>query len=523
MELASTSIPALIALICKLVLLGYAVRTRLTSRATQLFLALLVVLSVQNIVEFVGFNEIARGNYAHANEIGRLYFAMVIPFLAILLHLSLRLSYDPPTLGRLERHAYIIYLPAAVLEVLLLGNKLVSGFRPFEYTLLREPGPLYFLFETYATVYMLAALTNIVYGARAGRNSLARTRNRLWLLSSLPIVLLVVYLIVANHFGWTRLTSTIYLPIAVTFFLIVTTYATYEYRLFDIEFYLPGSKVRKRKTAFYQRIQAVIGEIAQLRSVKEILDLLANTISCQVALIGGPRPLTALVDGQQFSAKQDLLLTEFPQDALRKIDHIVVANEIADVLPDLYDMMKRHKVGAIVPFNSRSSTSAHWMLLGEHFSDQVYTPLDFKVVETLFERIGEHFLDNLLLLRSQLTEAHDELRAYQRRLGFAWSELNSLRHKLVSVEKENRGLRAEKADWLRQQFRVVDGDVPKLIESGQKTLAQYLVDGEREFVRAALRESGGDRNEAARLLGVRPQTLHYLIQRHNLEFDDDPY
>lgn len=521
MTLAPTSIPALIALVCKLALLGYAVRTRSSSRATHLFLALLIVFSVQNTVEFVGFNEIAKGNYTYADLIGRSYFAMVIPFLAILLHLSLRLSYDPPMLNRLEKYSYLIYLPVVLLEVLLPGDKLIVGFRPFEYSILREPGPLYFLFETYATTYMLAALTNIIYGARANRSSLARTRNRLWLLSLVPMVLLVVYLIVANHFGHTRLTSTFYLPIAITFFLIVTTYATYEYRLFDIEFYLPWSKVRKRKTAFYRRIQATIAEIAELKSVNEILDMLAQALHCQVALLGGARPVVSLAHGQRFDDRDNLLPSKFPQSELQKIEHIIVANEIADSMPELCRLMKRHKVGAIVPFRSHNATSAHWMLLGEHFSEQVYTSLDFKMVETLFSRIGERFLDNLLLLRSQLAQANDELRDYQRRLAIAWTELESVRKTLTRTENDNFALREEKANLMRRGFKVVEGGLPRVIESGEKTLQEYLADSEREIVRAALRESDGDGTEAARLLGVRSRTLRYLIQRHNLESDEN--
>jgi DNA-binding protein Fis len=520
MTLALTSIPALVALLCKFALLWYAARAYSSNRATRLFSALLVVLFLQNLVEFVGFNEIANGSYVYSNLIGRLYFAMVIPFLAILLHLSLRISYDPPTLARLERHEYVIYLPAALLEVLLLGDQLVVGFRPFEGSLLREPGPLYFLFETYASICMVAALANLLYGARASRAAFARTRNRLWLFSLIPIVLLVVYLIVANHFGWTRLTSTFYLPIAITFFLIVTAYATYEYRLFDFEFYLPWSKVRKRKTAFYQRIQATIAEIADLRSVSGILDLIAKALQCQVAFLGGPRPVVATMNDRYVLGRESLALAEFPVAALRTVDEIIVANEIADTNPQLYGMMKQHKVGAIVPFSSRSSAGTHWMLLGEHFSDQVYTPLDFKMVETLFDRIGERFLDNLVLLRSQLAEANDELRDYQRRLGLAWGEIESLRKNLTATEQDNRALREEKASLKRQSFRVVRGGLPNAIESGEKTLEQYITESEREIVRAAMRDCRGNKVKAARLLGVQLRTLHYLIQRHDLERDE---
>jgi hypothetical protein len=512
------SLPALVALLCKFVLLGYAVRRPSRNLTTRLFFALLVVLSVQNLVEVVGYSQLARGNYAHADTIGRLYFAMVIPFVALMLHLSLRLSYDPPLLGRLDRYAWLLYLPAVGLEALLPGEQLIAGFKPFQNSLLREPGPWYFLFETYATAYMLAALSGMFYGARgARRNALARTRNRLWLFALSPIALLVVYLIVANHFGWTRLTSTFYLPLAVTFFLFVTTYATYEYRLFDVEFFLPWSKVRRRKTAFYQRIQATIAEIAELRSVRQVLDLMAHTLRCQVALIGGPRPLVALAPGQESGTGDRLVLPQFPREALAEVDQIVIANEIADLRPDLHRLMRRHKVGAIVPFGSHGATAGHWMLLGEHFSDSVYTPLDFKRVEALFNRIAERFLDDLLLLRTQLTDAKEEIRDYQRRLAIAWEELTTLRRKLTGAESENRRLRDDNARLRRAQMRLVGSALPAPVLKGDKTLEQYLTEYEAALVTAALLEAGGDRKQAARLLRLSPRTLQYLIERHHLE------
>lgn len=513
------AIPALVSLLFKAVLLTYALRTPRRDATTRLFMALLILFSVHNVVEFIGFNHLAiSGMDQTMDVVGYLYFAIGIVFFAVVLHLSLRLSVDE--WDKVRPYVWILYLPAPILEFLLLGTKqLVSGFAVFDnYTILRVPGPLYFLFETYAPLYLIAALVYLVYGARKSRPSaINRIRNRYWLVALIPFVFLNSYLIVANHLGDAKLSSSLFMPIAITFFLIVTTYATHQYRLFDIEFFIPWSKVRKRKSLFYQRIQAIIAEIADLKSVNEILDMLASALRCQVALIGGPRPVLSLANGQRMDVKSDLLVSEFPREALRNVNHIVVANEIEDNLPELYRLMKQHKVGAIVPFNAHSSTAGHWMLLGEHFSDQVYTPLDFKMVETLFDRIGERFLDNLLLLRSQLAEANQELADYQRRLTIAWEELSSLRKTLAQTEDDNRALREERAGLMRQCFRLVDGSLPGAIESGKKTLQQYLAESEREIVRAALRETGGNRAKTAKLLGMRPRTLHYLIQRHNID------
>lgn len=512
------SLPAIIALVFKLVLLAYAVRSRVRNEKTQLFLFLLVALSLHNLSEILALNYVLRhGIDWILRASGYAYFATVIPFLAILLHLSLRLSVESQKAVALP--SALIYLPAVALEYLLLfTDSLVAGFRPFQFSVIRVPGSLYFLFEAYFVLYLAAALVNLSYGARRGRRPIiAGTRNRLWLAGLSPMALLMIYLILSRHLNWPQLSSTFYVPITQTFFLLVATYATHQYRLFDIEFFIPWSKVRKRKTAFYQRIQAMLAEIADLRSVKEILDQLANAMRCQVALIGGPRPLVALVQGQKIDVKNDLKLSDFPRDALEKVGHIVVANEIADSMPELHGVMKHHKVGAIVPFNGHSATSGHWMLLGEYFSDQVYTPLDFKVVETLFDKIAERFLDDLLLLRSQLADAHDDLRDYQRRLAMAWDELTTLRRKLMVTEADNHRLRNHNAGLRRERLRVVKSDLPEAIASGERTLEQYLAECEAAVIAAALKQCAGNKTKAARLVGVSPRTLHYLIERHHLD------
>lgn len=521
--IASITIPALIALLFKAVLLGYAAKSPTRNVTTRLFLVLLVVLALHNLVEFVGLNYFVRNGLTETMQrFGFAYIAFLIPAIALLLHVSLRISLDLPAFSRYSIWEALLYLPVAVLLFLLLfTDRLVVGFQMFQNTVLRVPGPLYFLFETYVAVYLLAALTNLFYGARSGRASaFKRARNRLWLVGLLPTGLLLVYLIVANHFGWTKITSTIYIPITLTFFLIVTTYATHQYRLFEIEFFIPWSKIRRRKTAFYRRIQAVVAEIGEMRSVKEILDSLAKTLQCQVALIGGPRPVVALAHEQQRRITGDSMLSQFPADALKHVDQIVIAHEIADREPSLHALMKQYKVGAIVPFNSHSALSAHWMLLGEHFSDNVYTPLDFKVVEGLFSRIAERFLDNLTLLRSQLADAHAELHSLQRRLAIAWDELTSSRRRVERLEGENRKLRSENARLRRQSLKVVGNELPEDIASGRKTLDQYLADYEAEIVLATLRRCRGNKAKAARLLGMWPNRIDYVLERHGLNSGD---
>ncbi|HLQ24486.1 MAG TPA: helix-turn-helix domain-containing protein [Acidiferrobacterales bacterium] len=519
-------IPSLLALIFKLVLLAYAAKSPVKNSLTRIYLILLVLMFCFDFVEFTGLTlyKLYGFDIDLANLFGVSHFIFLIAFIAVMLHISLLLGLDAEALRGRERYLFLLYLPVIFLEYLLLfTDELVIGFKPYLYTILCNPGPLYFLFETYAVLYLVAALVNLIYGARRTRFPvISRTRNRLWLLALAPSTLLLSYLIIANHFGWTRLASTFYFPITLTFFLVITTYATHRYRLFEIEFYIPWSKVRKRKTAFYGRIQAIIAEIADLRSVREILQLLANTLRCPVALVGGPRPMVAAIEGPQpavATAREALTLAEFPREALEKIDRIVIAHEIAEAMPQTYALMKRHGAAAIVPFHPHSGAAANWMLLGEQFSEQVYTPLDFKVVEALFDRIAERFLDKLLLLRSQLAEAYQDLRDYHRRLAVAWADKEANRKALAAVETEIRELRARNAVLLRERFTLIETDRPAPIVTPEKTLDEYLVEYEANIIKQTLAYCDGNRSEAAQLLGLRPNTLHYKMKRLGLVDD----
>src|SRR4030065_2902190 len=97
-------------------------------------------------------------------------------------------------------------------------------------------------------------------------------------------------------------------------------------------------------------------------------------------------------------------MVAFPLEQLHKIERITVANEIADVAPDTYRMMRAHGIAAIVPFYPHSQSASGWMLLGGAFSEQVYTPLDFKMVEQLFARLPEPFLCKVVLAGRRAAE-----------------------------------------------------------------------------------------------------------------------
>lgn len=464
-------IPSLVALLFKFVLLGYAARSISKNHLTRVFLLLLILFSAINVIELGGMHHYyPAGLSPTVEKFGYAYFAAFIPTIAVILHLSLALSFDAPDRSPWKRYLWLLYLPAIPLEYLLLASdKLVAGFEPFKDSIQRTRGPLYFLFETYAVVYLLASFFNLLYGARGSRPSaIARIRNRLWLTALLPIVFIFVYSITASALGWPKFTTTFYLPIGITFFLCVTTYAIHEHRLFDLEFFIPWSKVRKRKTAFYDRIRAMIAEVADLGSVNQALERLADTLRCPVALVGGPRPVLAATGAPQMAA--------LPIAQLRGIDHIIVANEIADRMPEMHAAMKQHGVAAVVPFYPHSHSAASWLLLGDSFSEQVYSPLDFRMVEQLFDKMADLFLDKLLAMRAQLAEANAKIQHLEFRLEGAQATILALESRVDVLARENAQLaQLQPGDsLLSRPARQTDSDIDIVLLGRDKSLLKHL-------------------------------------------------
>ena len=432
MTITYHSVPALIALAFKLVLLVYAIKSPTRNGSTRIYFYLLLLLSLQNVAEFACLIYLAAyGIDATTTAYAYAYVAFLIPVAAVILHLSLRLNWNKTETSGM--HWFLIYLPVVPLELLLLFSpNLIPAFVPFQNSVLRIPGPWFFLLEGFVATYWVAAFVNLIAGVKKAHASpISQARNRLWILGLSPMLLLLIYLVVANHFSWTQLTWTFYIPMAMTFFLVVTTYATHQYRLFDIQFYVPWSKVRKRKTAFYDRIQSTIAEIADLGSgsVSRALDRLADTLRCPVAFVDDSKSIIAAVGAPQMLA--------VPLDTLKGVDHILVANEIADAKPEAYAAMKQHGIAAIVPFHPHSHNAASWLLLGEAFSDQVYTTRDFRMVEQLFDKMADLFLDKLVEMRTKLADAHLQIQTLKFQLELAHASTATLEQRVETLARDN--------------------------------------------------------------------------------------
>lgn len=498
--MVATSIPALIALVLKLGLLTYALFTPRRNFLTNLFLVLVAVFTVQNVVEFVGLNELAaRGAVKELEAYGFAWVAFLMVAVAVLLHISLRVSFDLPELPGGRAVATLIYAPLlGLLYLLLFTDLVIQGFRPYLDAVVRVPGPYYFLAATYFALYILASLANLIYGARRGRPSAtARARNRLWLLAILPTAALVMYLVAAQHLGIAKLTGAVYLPITVTFFLLVTAYAISHQRLFDVDILFPWSRNRRERVAFRARIDATADQAREQRTPHELLERLRETLHCAVALASSSRPLMA-------AAGLPVTVAEFPREALKEITTTTVRDEIRDTNPALAQKMTEHGIEAVVPCFPNSKTLGSWLLLGEGFSKNVYSTDDFEHLEHLIAAVRDHLIDKIPAADGAFAEM-------ERRARVAREINEKLQNQHDSLVEENRRLRAQIGTTA-----VAAGVVTEVNRDGTVTLDDMVAELETKIITQVLEQCEGNRAEAARRLGLRANTFHYKLERYGL-------
>jgi DNA-binding protein Fis/ElaB/YqjD/DUF883 family membrane-anchored ribosome-binding protein len=109
--------------------------------------------------------------------------------------------------------------------------------------------------------------------------------------------------------------------------------------------------------------------------------------------------------------------------------------------------MKNHGVAAIVPFHPHSKHAQGWLLLGESFSEHVYTARDFRLVEQLFDKMSDLFLDQVLAMRAQLSDAAKQIRVLERRQHQLYTDIDALQDKNQVLERQvTQMLREQRAD-----------------------------------------------------------------------------
>lgn len=480
MTIYAYSIPAILALVTKAAILYLSRHAEVQNIQTRLFSAAVVAALGVNIAEIALLQRFVESNTYFW---GITYFVTHIIMLALLTHLAILVSFDSPSKRRHWLLSTVLYGYVVMLEVLLLfsSRQLIQEFRPLHgYTVTRIPGPFFWIYELFIAACLLAILVLPFWGLRRGRAPIARCRSKLWFISVFPFALLALLIISLLHFQIYWFNSTVTTPLLITLLLGAIGYAIHNRRIVDVDFYLPWSSVRKLKMALYAHITALSHEIPQFRSIDGLIRGLTDIVRCPVALLGSR-------NARFLSGEDTARMSSFPITALTTIDKMLVANEIPEKFPREHGLMAEHKIAVIVPFFPHSNKASCWLLLGEPFSQQMYTPQDFRTIESLFRKMAGLFLDEML----------DK--------GFDSKVLQSC----------GRGNETQlgASDFERQEHAVSR----KTKYNPKKSFKEVVSEFEAQVIRDALQRCHGNQAEAARILGLRPNTLFYKIERYRLK------
>lgn len=377
------ALPAIIALLFKGGIYAYAHYSRQHSVLTRLYLLFLFALSVQNLAEITHFFVWEQGVIPDFPL--RLYYACSIIALAFVFHFALAVSDDRFRRGGGTATAPVYALGVILVGLVFQGDLLIRGFTPIGYSLTRVPGPLYPLFEVYALGIIAAVIGSLTYGLFRQVTPRKRARCGVVLLAIVPMAALVAVVLIFLHFGIKAFNATFTNPFAITYFLVVTAYATHRHRLFDIQFYLPGSRLRREKQAFYAGIGKLLSELPRCHNPQQALGRLADHLGCGAALVTRDGLIT--VGAYHGGAPPEALLPD--------LDRMLVTEELEDQQPDTYADLSRRRIGAIVPFCPHCKKLPAWLVLDHRFGQTVYTPQDFRITKPLFKRLGAFILDRL--------------------------------------------------------------------------------------------------------------------------------
>lgn len=492
-------LPAVAALILKLLLFAATRVMPLRNAEANVFLAFLFILALHNVSEIMMFNYSGPQDGVIPLRSGFLYFTMSIIAIGILLHLMLvRLRSTTHWNVPVERLKKLLYVPAAALLIILwMTDDLVQGFVPHAYSYTRVTGHLYILFEIYAIGYLVASISILGLATICSTNRVHRRKNDITLFGMLPMTALPIIVIVLQKYGINTFNLLILFPLALTFFLIITAYAIYEHRLFNIFFHLPGTRLRRRHTAFHRRITDFLSELDRLPSIsiEEALSRLATTLRCSVAVVGAGK---GLLQAEPVSSASDCLhFDRLRAGELEKIDRIVVTKELKRQDPELYSVLSHANCAAVIPFRPFRGASAGWLLLGGARNAPGELPIDFSVVEDLFDRMGDLFLENIVKER-------EELDAVQARLQYQLS----VNEQLDSELKRKQNM----IDTLYNQYAL------EIDESSPRASLDDLTSGlEKKLISGTLVRLKGNVSATAKTLGMTRQTLYAKLKNYGIE------
>ncbi len=253
-------IPALLALLFKLVVLGYVFRGGQVSR---LFLTLVVVFAIHNSIELLGYFDVVNGN--SATVFFRLYYVATIYLLLYVLMHALAVS----ALDNQKMNWFLVACGSGLSALILFTDGVVAGQYSISYTMTAVKGPFYGLFGAFLLIALVSSLAALISGHIRAKRHIEGIRCLYSLAALAPIILtlIIAYVFKVADVG-VNLTGL--MPIATTLFLAIVLKTESKHKLSDLRRYLPLSLERKTTHAMMDLLDEYIQNSSQTDAYRSL-------------------------------------------------------------------------------------------------------------------------------------------------------------------------------------------------------------------------------------------------------------
>ncbi len=227
------AIPSFIALLIKAILFAVA-RGALFKKNVGLAL-FLVALFFLNLAEFMLFVYIEDALISLISM--KAYYVAAVFTAATFFALALQLTFK-----------YQKYTTSALLAVsmvisgfIVAGNELIAGTNLLSYSITADKGSYYWVIQSFVIGSTLLGLVALIWNSIKSRKSLSRQRSTVVLLSTAPMALFTVFVIVMMAMGY-HMNATVVQSLLSSLLLAILIYTEARYRLFMFLSYVPYTR-----------------------------------------------------------------------------------------------------------------------------------------------------------------------------------------------------------------------------------------------------------------------------------------
>ena len=234
--------PALISLVLKLFVLGYAIRS---IKASAVFLSLITIFAINNALELSFYLNFFNNNELALSATFRLYFVSTTFVLGFIFLHSINVS---QLKSDVITHT-VLLIATSISALILYTDLIVAGQRSIGYSVTAIEGELSSLFLLYCAVCLFGSLITLFYGYQTARTQLDAFRCRYSFFALAPIILVFACTAIFRYVD-IPINAAGLLPIATTWFLILVIKTESKHKLSDIKRFLPMSLENKAANEF---------------------------------------------------------------------------------------------------------------------------------------------------------------------------------------------------------------------------------------------------------------------------------